>query len=293
LLRATGLLLAALALLVGGASPAGAQIPYPPVPPDQAFVSDFGGLIQPADAAAIGPMQKEAFERSGTPIIVVTVASMGAYGFRGSIEDFARDWFNRWRIGTTDNKGGGNNGILLIVSVGDRRARIELGADWGRTWDSHCAEIMSGTIIPEFKRGSYSAGIRAGVEALAEMAAKGPKAAAPTPGVLKRITGGKSMDDPVTPASPIPMKIALVLVLVGAGLIFGSFFAPRDSRQTMLVCGIGLVVVTLVFYPVLLLIVGLLKSRMGGSGGSGGGGSYSGGGFSGGSSGGGGASGSW
>ena len=71
-----------------------------------------------------------------------------------------------------------NKGILLLVSVNDRKARIELGADYRHTKDALCNRIMQGHIIPFFKRGDFAGGIRAGVNALEEMA-RGEQISAP------------------------------------------------------------------------------------------------------------------
>ena len=61
------------------------------------------------------------------PIIVVTIGSMGQYGAdRYTIEQYARALFDEWGVGFEE----WNFGMLLLVSQGDRRARIELGASW-------------------------------------------------------------------------------------------------------------------------------------------------------------------
>jgi hypothetical protein len=85
-------------------------------------------------------------------------------GFTGTIEEFARRWFNSWGIGTLNAPSGAraNRGMLLLVSVGDRKARIELGADWGRGANGYSQSVMAASIIPAFKRGDYSGGIAAG-----------------------------------------------------------------------------------------------------------------------------------
>ena len=79
--------------------------------------------------------------------------------------------FDQWGIG--HEKLGDttwNTGILLLVSKGDRKARIELGAGWGREQDQLCRQIMDEYIVPKFKEGNFSGGIVLGVESLAKMA---------------------------------------------------------------------------------------------------------------------------
>ena len=97
---------------------------------------------------------------------------MASYGYQQpNIAPFATEWFNRWKIGT-ENSNGKNQGILLLISVGDRKARIALGADWGRNFDDHCQVIMDDVMIPYFKKGDYSSGIAAGVDALLRMTSR-------------------------------------------------------------------------------------------------------------------------
>ncbi|NOY00404.1 MAG: TPM domain-containing protein, partial [Verrucomicrobia bacterium] len=109
-----------------------------------------------------------------TPIMVVTIESMAKYGGEGlRIETFANLLFDQWQIGNQNlGEDYWNTGILLLVSKNDRKARIELGAGWGRSEDAICREIMDQYIIPQFKRGDFSAGIVAGVKALDKMGRK-------------------------------------------------------------------------------------------------------------------------
>jgi uncharacterized protein len=272
----------------------GAQLPLPPPPADGAFITDLAGLLHDPEINRIGAAQHDAWTNHGIPIIVVTIPSMRVYGHTGSIEDFAARWFNHWGIGSSED--GKNNGILVMVSVGDRKARIELGAAWGRGWDDHCRRIMERVMIPEFKKGGYSTGIAAGVEEWARMAAQGPGAAPPAPGIVDQARTALGSDRPAAPTTPFPPLPVTAMVGVGLLLIVGSFFAPENMRRTLLIGGIVLVVLGLFFWAVLFLV--LLWAKFSGGGrsresGWSGGGFSSGGGFGGGFSGGGGASGSW
>ena len=97
---------------------------------------------------------------------------MAEYGGEGlRIETFARLLFDQWQVGIAKlGDQNWNTGILVLVSVGDRKARIELGAGWGREKDQLCQQIMDERMVPRFKQGDFSGGITAGVEALEAMA---------------------------------------------------------------------------------------------------------------------------
>ena len=292
--------------------PVSAEIRIPPTPAQDGygdFVQDYESAIDTGrHRDRIGEAQRVAFEEYDTPIIVVVITRMAPYGHhQPNIEPFATQWFNQWEIGT-ENTNGKNQGVLLLISVGDRKGRIELGADWGYQFDNHCQSIMDNVMIPHFKAGDYSSGITEGVEALLKMVAVGP--------------GGKA-DSLPRPKSNIPISFSfgssgsgilfwplrIILLPLGIWLLILGIKSESDSyKQQACSCG-GIGLIILAIYPpfyfiALMTFIGILPRSVidalgsgsgssGSWGGGGGGGGFSGGGFSGGSSGGGGASGSW
>ena len=160
------------ALLLLSALPAYAAPEIPPQPGPREFLQDYANVVKPQHEEAIRKLQETGFERHDTPIFVVTVHSMGKYGQGGSsIARFAQSWFDKWQIGKRGTEGELiNKGILLLVSIGDRESRIELGAEWGRAHDAHCLKITRLDMIPRFKKGDYSGGIHAAVVELSKMA---------------------------------------------------------------------------------------------------------------------------
>jgi len=152
--------------------PAWGQIISIDRPGDRQFIVDLADIVAPADEEKILGICDKLLTDTMAPIIVVTMDSMAEHGGRGlRIESFAMLLFNQWGIGH-ESVGGTklNHGILLLVSTGDRKARIELGAGWGRDHDHLARRIMDEQIVPSFKRGDFSGGILAGVGALDRMA---------------------------------------------------------------------------------------------------------------------------
>lgn len=305
----------ALALLCGARVHAQGEIP--PAPTDGAFTHDFAKLLAPAEIDRIAAAQQTAWTRYRTPIVVVTIPSMRAYGHDGSLESLATEWFNAWGIGSSAP--GANTGILLIVSEVDRRARIELGRDWGRGWDAAAQEIMVETILPDFRRDRYSTGLASGVEELAKLAAlRASGATAPTRGAWLRArdtVAGLGPESPLLQISPwAPMAVgAAGLVVLACALPL-----PKRARGKVAFAGAAVAAIGIFFWVALVLLAVLLFAFLnggsGGRGGRGGGGFWGGGwfggggagggtggggfgggggGFGGGSSGGGGASGGW
>jgi len=159
-------LLAALLALAAGSQSA-AAIEFPNKPDSKNFYVDEAGLITPEDRKAVDEIALKLFVEESVPMFVVTIQSLSSYQAAGyTIEKYAQELFDHWGIGSKDR----NYGILLLVSKGDRKARIELGADWGRTHDSQAQNIMDDLIIPHFKAGRFSMGILDGVRGLDAMA---------------------------------------------------------------------------------------------------------------------------
>ena len=152
-----------------------------PQPGQREFIQDLAGLI---DATVTNKKLKQAaneiLTKTGNPIIVVTINKMADHLDKGKtlrIETFAHFLFDQWEIGSVEIEGFDpetlNKGILLLVSKDDRKARIQLGAGWGRDADDVCKQIMDRVIIPKFKQGNFSLGIKHGFESLADMLTKG------------------------------------------------------------------------------------------------------------------------
>ncbi len=141
------------------------DIPERPSWPE--FVVDEANIVNQDDLVKIEILCQELLKEYQTQLYVVTVTSMAAMDAAEMHPgDYAELLFNDWGIGNRQK----NDGILLLVSTGDRKARIELGAGWKHDFDEDAAAIMDGRIIPNFKRSNFSKGILEGVRGLDKMA---------------------------------------------------------------------------------------------------------------------------
>ncbi len=138
---------------------------FPSRPLQREFIVDEANLISPPDREQIKRICARLLEERQIPIVVVTIPSLAKYGGL-DVESYALGLFNNWGIGPRQN----SQGILLLVSVGDRKARIELGQGYAHTKDDTAGMIMQDIIIPNFKGGDYSKGVLQGVQALDTMA---------------------------------------------------------------------------------------------------------------------------
>lgn len=157
----TFLCLAALFLQQGIA----ASKDYSPYPqPDSGYVTDHANLLTDSEELQLERWLLQVEEKSNVEIIIVTIESLSTYRKtkKRTVETFATGLFNAYGIGNMPK----NDGLLLLVSRYDRKARIELGKYYGQSRNQDAMDIMQSVIIPEFKRHNYGAGITKGTEAL-------------------------------------------------------------------------------------------------------------------------------
>lgn len=159
----TGLIVLLIILFVSTVSAA----TFPGKPSKQHYYIDNVGFITETAGAWIDQKAASLLKEEQIPLYVVTIPSLASYEAADlSIESYASQLFDRWGIGWQDR----NYGILLLVSKGDRKARIELGADWEHRHDAQARQIMDELIVPNFKKGDFSTGIMEGVRGLDSMA---------------------------------------------------------------------------------------------------------------------------
>jgi uncharacterized protein len=237
-------------------------------------VNDFANVIDPDSEAELDRRIRALQRTTGDVVIVATVTTIAPYG---SIEEYALRLFERAGIGQR----GQDNGLLILVAVQDRRARIEVGYDLEQFITDGYAGDTIRQMLPAFRDGRYGEGLVAGATR-----------------IIRRIGEGRGRDIPEVPPAPtatrspqrhafpwLPIIVITIVILLRIMRIGGGPPGAhrRRRRRTWSGWDTG--------------VGGFGGGWMGGGfggggfGGSGGGGGF--GGFGGGRSGGGGASGGW
>ena len=135
----------------------------------QGFVSDFAHIMSATDIQAMNVQLQALQNSSGAQVAVVTIQALG----NETIETYATKLFQEWGIGTK----GKDNGLLILVAPNDRVARIEVGYGLeGAVTDIQAGNIVDKTMIPIFKGGDYSTGIKDGVDAVTLLIQGSPEA---------------------------------------------------------------------------------------------------------------------
>jgi len=153
-------LLTAVALfLVAGAAFAGdkAKLPQP-----KGYVNDYAGVLTPQEASDLEATIRSVKEKTNAEIAVAVVPDLGGYA---DVEEYAVALFSDWKIGEK----GKDNGVLVLVSMKERKVKIEVGYGLeGSITDGTAGEIIRDEMAPLFKSGKYGAGLIAGVRAISE-----------------------------------------------------------------------------------------------------------------------------
>ena len=111
------------------------------------------------------------------------------------LETYSLRVAEKWKLGQK----GKDNGVLLFIAVDDHKMRIEVGQGLeGVLTDAQSSRIIRNEIAPEFRRGDYDAGIKAGVN-----------------GIVKAIAGEYKADE-VDASSSGDLSI-------GQRILFGGF----------------------------------------------------------------------
>ena len=259
-------------LLMAASSSSVRAAPAFQVPELRGHVNDYAFVLSGADTQRLETRLREYEAKTGHQFALLTVPSLNGV----PLEQYSIGVAQAWRLGRAK----ADDGLLMVVAIIDRKARIEVGYGLeGVIPDAIAARVVRETLKPAFVENAFASGIDAGFEVLIKATDAGWRR------LHERIL--------VQPTESLPWKwvlLPLLLPLLLFRLLGGGGSRPRgDPCAIRSVDGRDRLRRGDVSSPLDSGFAESFSSRTGGSS-SGGGGGYSGGG---GSFGGGGASGSW
>src|ERR1700743_2036409 len=126
-------------------------------PKSNTLVTDFTNTLSSSDKDQLERKLVAFDDSSSTQIAVVIMKSTGDY----DINDYGQKLGRAWGIGQK----GKNNGILVLVAMGDRKVNIQTGyGAEGALPDIITHQIIQNDITPRFKDGDYYGGLNAGTD---------------------------------------------------------------------------------------------------------------------------------
>lgn len=138
-------------------------------------VNDFGHILTLNEKTSLEKELSAYKVRTGNALVFISLDSLTDPKSKNqyTIEEAASLYFNKWGIGDSIK----NNGVLLIMSRSPRRVRIEVGKGLETVLTNPvCQQIIDDKLVPNFKKGSFYAGIKEAVEAI-EHSLDNPQAA--------------------------------------------------------------------------------------------------------------------
>ncbi len=215
-----------------------------PAPVGDIYVQDFANVLNETEKAELISLGRSIEDQTTAQVAVLTVQTIGDQ----AIEDYANQAFRQYGIGQKEK----DNGVLLVLSMNERKVRIDVGYGLeGRIPDAKAGRILDQYAIPYLQNQQPNKAVTETYKAIAnevfaEYGIEGGQETAPKQAVTK--------DEGIG----IPSWLLIIVVLVVVFLDF-KFFGG-----------------TLTY--LLLSIIGRGGGRGGGGGSRGGGGGSSGGG---------------
>lgn len=145
---------------MAAAAMAAAPVRAQSYPEPKGPVNDFVGVILQEDQEALDTLGMNVWKATYAELAVVVVRQPGPWG----MQSYAQELMKYWNLGA----GILNNGVLILISIDERRVHIEVGRDLAVILPPHVLEnVVNGKIMPSIQRGNYSKAARAGMEAVA------------------------------------------------------------------------------------------------------------------------------
>lgn len=193
-------------------------------PPADVYVADYANVIDSDVENYIIRTGAKLCEKTGAQIVIMTVKFID-----GDFEDFCYEIFNDWGIGDAKL----NNGILVVMSIGDQDAYCLQGAGLEKSLTSgKISTMMNDYLADDFFSGDYSAGARHIFDAFKDwlcdyynVSLTDNPTPAPTPGPTPA-------PGPTTnTGSDIRAIIGFIIFIVLLVLIIRLIFRPRYSNR--------------------------------------------------------------
>jgi uncharacterized protein len=154
-------LLLVLSLLALGSPALSAKWPAP-----VGAVNDFAHVLSSDQVQGLENYLEDFQSKTGNAIVVATFPSVEG----ADVDQAAVELFKAWGIGQK----GKDNGILILASIKDRRARIEVGYGLESVvTDADAGDILRQQVYPYFKQQQYAEGLTNAAQALAQLILQG------------------------------------------------------------------------------------------------------------------------
>jgi uncharacterized protein len=177
-------------------------------PRSDTHLIDVAKVLSAEDSADLRAALATLRAETGVEVVVVTLPRLAELAAGMQIESYATALFNAWGIGSADR----DDGVLILVAIGDRTVRLELGAGYPEAFDAEARQVLDNAVLPGFREADYAGGLTTGLRSLRSR-------------IIDPHRGGADAPPPATPA-PFPW----IPAALGA-LVFGGALALNGRRS--------------------------------------------------------------
>ena len=136
-----------------------------PFPEPRGLINDYANVIPPEYESRIAAITEELLQKTEVPVVIVTMPDIGGEEYN----DYANRLYEAWGIG----KKGEDKGVLVFVTVKERKMRIETGYGIeGIIPDGLAGEIRDRYILPYLRQDRFGEGLLNGTIAISGIIAK-------------------------------------------------------------------------------------------------------------------------
>jgi uncharacterized protein len=129
------------------------------VPQPKGYVNDLAGLLTERQRSTLETLLRTYEEKTTNQVVLLVIDSLEGE----DLESYSLRVAEEWKIGQK----GKDNGVLFLVVLKDRKARIEVGYGLeGSLPDAVASRILRQIVFPAFRQGNYFGGIAGGLEAI-------------------------------------------------------------------------------------------------------------------------------
>ena len=131
----------------------------PKIPRLQNWATDLTNTLTAEQLSVLDYRLRNFEDSTSNQIVILMIPTLDNY----PLEEYSYDVAHQNKVGTKKL----DNGILLLIVKGDRKARIEVGYGLeGALPDALASSIIRNVIFPYFRRGEFYDGITAGINSI-------------------------------------------------------------------------------------------------------------------------------
>ena len=131
-------------------------------PKAKGYVNDFAEILTAAEEEGLESALSTVKQRGKIDFAIAIVRTTGGR----DIFDYSLEMANEWRVGSK------NGGILLVVSIEDRKWGIQIDKKLEKKFTNDEIKRLGDTMIPHFRQQDYNSGLRVCVKAIADELAR-------------------------------------------------------------------------------------------------------------------------